>query len=230
MSKKQLRNHTFTFMNTLQNKIHHIKRMHDISSNQGFTAIEMLMAMAVFSFLLTLSVVGFIQINQIYQQGIAGQKTQDAARLIAEDISRAGRDSRYITVNDSGSNPVLCTRDHKYAIDGDHIYKQRFQGEEDREVCHNDAILASGIDHSVAEQLTDSELKVLDFGVEPFSQLDDGSGYRSAQITIRIGTANTDDLMDEGQCDPAATGSHFCAVSTHVNVFTTREAGREATL
>lgn len=212
-----------------------VKGVNTQFSSSGFTAIEMLMAMAVFSFLLTLSVIGFIQINQIYQQGIAGQKTQDAARLVAENISRAGQDSRYITVNDGGSNPVLCTRDHKYAIDeddngNDQIYKQRFQDEEDREVCHNDAIIAGGIDHDVAEQLTSSELKVLDFSIEPFSQLDDESGYRAAQVSIQIGTASTEDLIEDGRCDPSAAGSHFCAVSAHVSVFTTRDAERESTL
>src|SRR3989344_4757236 len=58
------------------------------SKQRGFTLIELIMAMALFTFMMAIFSLGFIQIMKIYQSGVSSRRTQTAARLTMEDISR----------------------------------------------------------------------------------------------------------------------------------------------
>lgn len=57
-------------------------------SNYGFTIIELLIAIAGFSFVLLLVTIVMINIGSIYSKGINQTKIDDAARYITDDISR----------------------------------------------------------------------------------------------------------------------------------------------
>ena len=56
--------------------------------SRGFTILELLIAMGVFSFVLLLVTVVIIGIGNLYSKGINQSKTQDAVRYIADDVSQ----------------------------------------------------------------------------------------------------------------------------------------------
>jgi prepilin-type N-terminal cleavage/methylation domain-containing protein len=57
-------------------------------NQKGFTIIELLIAMSVFSFVMLIATSGLIRIGQIYYKGIIVSKTQDTSRAIIEEITR----------------------------------------------------------------------------------------------------------------------------------------------
>ncbi len=54
---------------------------------KGFTLVELLLAMAVFSFVLTLCLAVFIQINRLYYRGISISKSQETARNLVTELT-----------------------------------------------------------------------------------------------------------------------------------------------
>lgn len=54
----------------------------------GFTIIELMIATTVFSVILLLATNGVIQIGRLYYKGITTSRTQEAARSVAEEVSR----------------------------------------------------------------------------------------------------------------------------------------------
>ncbi len=196
-------------------------------NSDGFTAVEFLIAMAVFSFVLTLSTIGFIQISQMYQQGVARQKAQDATRHIQADITRTIHGSDHIQVAGSGGSTIICSGNYRFftrenAEDNTVLYKQAINTDANPS---GSCLPNGGLSLANASQLVSNELVVLNFDVTPFNAFDDDSGYRSAQIVLRVGTEATQDLIENGEsCDPSQAGSHFCAVSEQVTIVTAREA------
>ncbi|MCE7936478.1 prepilin-type N-terminal cleavage/methylation domain-containing protein [Candidatus Saccharibacteria bacterium CPR2] len=85
-----------------------------IKQQSGFTIIELLLAMAVFSFVLMITVAGFIQVNRSYTKGITVRRAQDSARTIVEQLSREIRISKKVAY-DSASR--------KLCIDGGILYE-----------------------------------------------------------------------------------------------------------
>lgn len=57
------------------------------SAQQGFTIIELLLALAVFSFVLVFITTAFLQIFRTYNRGIARKEVNQSARLLLEDIT-----------------------------------------------------------------------------------------------------------------------------------------------
>lgn len=54
---------------------------------KGFTLVELLLAMAVFSFVLTICLAAFIQINRLYYRGISISKSQETARNLVTELT-----------------------------------------------------------------------------------------------------------------------------------------------
>jgi prepilin-type N-terminal cleavage/methylation domain-containing protein len=54
----------------------------------GFTLTELIIAMALFSFILLFAVMAFIQVNKIYVKGITLKRMNDQARVVLNDVSR----------------------------------------------------------------------------------------------------------------------------------------------
>lgn len=76
----------------------------------GFTMIELLVAMTVFSFMLVIIVVGFMNVVRLHNSALASNVAQDNARTAIDELVRAVRDSATVvspTVVDATSNS-LC--------------------------------------------------------------------------------------------------------------------------
>ena len=65
--------------------------MYPLKRQDGFTFVELVMAMALFSFVLLVLTTGVIKLFNIYQAGVGIRNTQQVARLISDDIVRNGR-------------------------------------------------------------------------------------------------------------------------------------------
>lgn len=94
------------------------------SSQQGFTLVELLVAMSIFSFMLLIVSISFIGIVHISQAGQASATTQHSARIISETIQRQLRSAETATVADDVSPGIkrLClyygSTWYEYAVDG----------------------------------------------------------------------------------------------------------------
>jgi prepilin-type N-terminal cleavage/methylation domain-containing protein len=67
--------------------------MKRIDDNAGFTMIELLVAMTVFSFMLAIIVMGFMNIVRLHNQALASNMAQDNARTAIDELVRSVRDS-----------------------------------------------------------------------------------------------------------------------------------------
>ena len=63
--------------------------------NAGFTLVELLIAVAFFSFILLFISAGFIALNRQFVKGRTARTVQNDARFVIEDITRSLRASRY---------------------------------------------------------------------------------------------------------------------------------------
>jgi len=88
---------------------------------KGFTILELLIAMGVFSFVLLLVTVVIIGIGNLYSKGINLSRTQDAVRNIVGDISQnlSYTSSNPIT-DSSGDVTAICVGDVRYTYVLDH--------------------------------------------------------------------------------------------------------------
>jgi prepilin-type N-terminal cleavage/methylation domain-containing protein len=80
--------------------------MNIFRNQRGFTFVELVIAMALSSFLMIVLTSGIIQLYRIYQSGQGIRATQQNARFVAEELSRDIRDSGGFLVGAS-SNPTI---------------------------------------------------------------------------------------------------------------------------
>jgi prepilin-type N-terminal cleavage/methylation domain-containing protein len=77
----------------------------------GFTLVELMVAMSVFSFMLLIIMVGFMNIVRLHNAAIASNVAQDNARIAMDDMVRAIRDSTgVVTTPPPGPNGTLCLK------------------------------------------------------------------------------------------------------------------------
>jgi prepilin-type N-terminal cleavage/methylation domain-containing protein len=77
----------------------------DSQFQAGFTMIELLVAMAVFSFMLLIIAVGFINVVRLHNEAVASNQVQDSANAAMQELVQAVRDSNGMDVAKSGVNP-----------------------------------------------------------------------------------------------------------------------------
>src|SRR5688500_10704829 len=65
--------------------------------SSGFTLVELIVALAFFSFMLLIVSAGFLQIGRIYQSGVSLRRTQQAARSVTTEIAREVRGASSIS-------------------------------------------------------------------------------------------------------------------------------------
>jgi prepilin-type N-terminal cleavage/methylation domain-containing protein len=88
--------------------------MRIVRGQGGFTMIELLVAMTVFSFMLMIITIGFLNVVRLHNQAIASNVAQDNARTAIDELVRAVRDSTGAVtpiVTDANGNSLLCLND-----------------------------------------------------------------------------------------------------------------------
>lgn len=85
----------------------------------GFTIIELLIAMAVFSVVLLVLTTGMLQISRLYYKGITTAKTQETARQVMDEISRSiqfgGGTVTGTAAPAPGTTQYFCIGDKQYS-------------------------------------------------------------------------------------------------------------------
>lgn len=115
--------------------MNHSKRYRSVGArpgqNSGFTLVELMIATTIFSLVLMLALAGILQITKMYYKAINQTRTQEAARLVIDELSESIKFSKdvYIegdVVSDLNINPIstdykgyfcLGSKRYTYAID-----------------------------------------------------------------------------------------------------------------
>ncbi len=82
-------------------------------AQSGYTLVEMLLAMAIFGFVLVIMASAFVRLIHFYQTTIDVRTTQQAAREVSDDITAAARQSILVTTpavptKGTGNQPVTA--------------------------------------------------------------------------------------------------------------------------
>lgn len=82
-----------------------------LNGESGYTLVELVIAMAVFSFMLLIMVVGFINVVHIHNQAVASNVVQDNARVAMDTMIQGVRNSAGVVgIPTPGPNGDLCLK------------------------------------------------------------------------------------------------------------------------
>lgn len=214
-----------------------------IQKEKGFTIVELVLAMAFFSFILLFVVVGFVQINRSYTRGITVKEVQNSTRFILgtiSDVIRNADANSITTINDPRrgrvcADGVRVAWNHfdsagNYGTDtalntppGQDLYSVVLTTH-DTGVC-GDQIDATGGSSSIAgyENLTQQDIVAQHISV---NRIGASNSYRVIIVMssdARL-TGNPDDFSSFGinaTCE-IQTGDQFCDVARIDTVVTAR--------
>ncbi len=97
-----------------------MKRQKISLKNRGFTVVELLVALAVFSVVLLVVTVGIMQVSRLYYEGVTEASTQATARNIIDNISQAlqfdgGTPTSTPPVIVPGTSYAFCVNNQQYS-------------------------------------------------------------------------------------------------------------------
>ncbi len=193
----------------------------------GFTLIELLVAMTFFSFMMLLVSVGVIQVMRLYQADIATKRTQNAARVAMEDITREVRDASTIG---QAVDRVLCLEGAKtvrYDL-VDIVSDGRLSL---RKTTGGSCIAPEPPDDDnslIIIDATKKNIQAREFLNTPTYIDSNGNGAvdagetTSVRISLIVTTGNPDLFEVDGKiCNPGP-GSQFCSTTNYTNVVSLR--------
>jgi prepilin-type N-terminal cleavage/methylation domain-containing protein len=196
--------------------------------NHGFTIIELMIATTVFSLVLLLCSAGMIHVGRTYNKGVTTARTQEAARSIVDEISRAiqfsGGTIATTPANRTDGTPyVFCIDSQRYTAVTDRQLKDNPSGTTQlRNVLVSDnypgcsssttplGLTTTGFNISSvsgAKELLQPNMRLARLEVNSLG----GNLY---EVVIRVVYGN-DDLLDptHDKCQNVRAGTQFCAVS-----------------
>lgn len=208
--------------------------------SNGFTIIELMLAMSFVALLLLAIAMVTMQIGHIYNKGITLRQVNQAGREVTDELQRTiaanspfDTASRFINQNDLGGR--LCVGDYSYVWNKGAALTsetgiQNVYAEPDADtpirlvkVADTGATLCADLNkkvvRSAATELLDSgdrDLVVHDFVVTE-TERHAISGQALYAISLTLGTNDQEELiLDELTCQPPAEssgGSDYCAVN-----------------
>lgn len=203
---------------------------------QGFTIIELMIALTVFSFVLLICLAALTQIGRLFYKGITMARTQEIARSVADDISG---DITLSKGSITGGNHIpsgvgwYCIGSHRYAYQlGKQIGQPGTQAGLRRDSLMSGGACdptASGSLNLDANVYTDQTREYLGEGmrVNMFDLDNCEGGLCTMKLRVLFGD---DDLFEslsapasaspadiakapDAQCTGSLTGSQFCATA-----------------
>ncbi len=211
----------------------HIKNQ---NSEEGFTIVELLVAITIFALIMTAASAGLIQVGRMYYRTVIVSRTQNTNRALIDEVSRA--------LQFSGSRPTIV-RDGSGQITRFCVGSARFTVAIDDGIVGDDsdpsstpyAVLRDPADPgcplmdptdpvqmSATTELLSDNMRLTRFDVERVGSTDN---YR---ITSRVLYGEEDiveDIDGDGQkvCRTGTIGVEFCAVSNLEATITRRLTG-----
>lgn len=193
--------------------------MSKITHNQaGFTLVELIIAMAVFSFMLTIIMVGFLGVVRTHESGVVQRNTQQNARLALDQLTKAVQQSATAThsvvttspsevdklcLTSGGQNVVLEVVPH--VVSSTLTVDTLTLGTIPAGPC---------VSATTYSRLTDDSVTVTQFKTSQLPPQNTSLGTVGVTLSVAsaYGTADLDSVTHTS-CNPGP-GSQFCAVTT----------------
>ncbi len=190
----------------------------------GFSLIELLLAMALFSFALLVISIGFLALFRIYQSGINDRRTQLNARQAIDQIVEAARGAQGFNDVTTLNAGVLCLdgTGKMYYVSGTALVEANWDSSQTCDATHGTSPLA----------ITTNEVQVAALNVEQYDDLNPATGQPllcnnlalcqldTVRVDVRV-TINKNDLDSSGNCKPAAA-AFSCSVTPISTTITSR--------
>lgn len=137
-------------------------------SDRGFTLIELMLAMAIFSTVMVVTTAGFIGINRTYTRGTIKKELAEAAQratVKATTVLRSNQQSGNFPKTSNAQWEILCSSGARFywssvAVDAKGMYV-------DTKPCSDPIVTSDGV------QIVDSRYKVEDFDIKAVSGVQD---------------------------------------------------------
>lgn len=206
-----------------------------MAKEKGFTIVELVLAMAFFSFILLFVIVGFVQINRSYTRGLTTRSIQNAAREVIDDISLAIRNAEANSVETHNTVPGdlrLCVGSTRlgwnmsdtagnftaetYGDTGDVFSLTRTTSGACLDDINENASGGNGTQSLLDDGIVVQHLSVVRLGTS--------NSFEVTLIVSTDGRANPNDFSSFGinaECD-IQTGDQFCDVARIDTVVTAR--------
>lgn len=194
-------------------------------NQSGFTIIELLIAMAVFSFVLMICLAAFLQVTRIFYKGIHMSRTQESARNVIQSISDDVRFSGQGVSKPPSNASAFCVGNHRYK------YKLGEQFNGNFNLATNYGLVRENIngacqDPSVPGSGTGYE-EMLGNGMQ-LNQIDVSCANKLCAISLRIVFYGADNQVfaselgqepaykaTDAECTGSLGGSQFCATAAY---------------
>lgn len=190
----------------------------------GFTIVELMIATSVFSVFLLMITLVIVQISRTYTKGIVISKTQEAARAVTSEITRAiqfGGSSLSLPPASptAGTVYTFCAGSQRYTfVVGRQLKASPTAADQSAHVLVADSVALgcpSGslviTDTKLQRELLGENMRLSNLSI---SQVGTTNLYR---VLVRVAYGNFDDLENPtattAQCRNTQGSSEFCAVS-----------------
>lgn len=191
--------------------------------NKGFTLVELLLAMAFFSFILLFITTGFIVVNRAYNKGITVKLIQDEARSTMEKLVREVRSANTVTEDASVPGCITINSDSYYwfvPVSGDALSPMRLMVARDT-TCSEAEVAPS----PVGEDLLHERVGVQYMEISRVS--DGGNSAPFYKVHMILSTVDADLLDSTGltaSCltQSASSGNQYCDLVELVTIVSTR--------
>lgn len=197
----------------------HIK-LHTSNKSHGFTIIELMLALTVFSVVLVTAASGLIQIGRMYYKSVITTRTQDASRNIINELSQS--------IQFSKDNPAIVRADPDDPTSQAIAFcvgAKRFTPSLNQQVSDDPTVVALYRDTGPNEcepatsfsdgvELVGQNMRLTRFDVTPLDN-------ENVQYRVTVWVAYGDDEVLEADpsnpdrfiCSGSEVGSEFCAIS-----------------
>jgi prepilin-type N-terminal cleavage/methylation domain-containing protein len=184
----------------------------------GYTLIELIIAMAIFSMMLVIISVGVLQLMRIYQSGISSRNTQQNARLAMEQMVRAGRSAYKAAITGATNNSTVCfyiaSGGQEYFIRSGQLIQATLQSPSSP--CDGTQILAQ-------QAITGTDVIVTKLNGVLLGLSGSATDSLSAQLDLEIATGGGNGSFNGANCVVGA-GSQFCSITSLHSSVTLRGA------
>lgn len=160
----------------------------------GFTIVELMIALAVFSVLLILVLAAITQMTRMYYKGVITARTQQSTRELIDRVAQQ--------VQFSSDQPVVDAANKQVCIDGQ-LYTYGFSDAKSPSFLKRSNGCSGIVSGEIS--LLPEGLEVTDFSVQQLGA--------SWQITIGLANGGRDLRDQNGACKGSAVDTQFCATS-----------------
>lgn len=195
----------------------------NLRNRTGFTLVELIVAMAFFSFMLTIISFGVVQVMRIYQSGVASRRTQQHARVALEEISRDVRSASNVPAGLVSNNRLCLEGDNtvEYIRTSAHQLQKRVLATSS---CPSAVRPIDVLDTTTVIDGDPHNAQLRQFKLQPIF---DSDGKVVSVEVVLVVTTGESDLISGDACDPEARGSQFCSATELVGTISLRGSDNE---